>query len=408
MDLGYRIGALAALAASAIALAACGGSGDDTSGGSTGGADAEGTIKIMAMGPVEAPQFSLESIKVGAEAAVDEINGAGGIDGQQIELIVCNDGNDTNKAVACAREAVKEEVAAMVGGYTLFEPQVVPIVEAAGIPWIGPTAIQNSTSESYFLLGGEGATLAFAMGLYFDEIGCEESVAVGENLPTAKAAAGLYELGVQAGGGTPGKPVYGASNAADWAPVVAAATGAGADCLAIITSATNAPKVVQAAAQSGEDVKVAAPLSVLPAESVQALGAAADGTILVSGYLPYSAKTAALKKLETEAKAISPQVPLDAILESTYAAVKLFAHAAETEPEVDAANTAKALAAVKAYDTELGPVVDFTAANPTETFSRVVNTKVFVLEAKNGEIVLARKQPLDTAPAFEALAAAGK
>jgi ABC-type branched-subunit amino acid transport system substrate-binding protein len=400
MNLGYRIGALVALSASALGLAACGGSSSDTS--------SSGAIKVMAMGPIEAPQFSLESIKVGAEAAVDQINAEGGVNGEQIDLIVCNDGNDTNKAVACAREAVKEEVAAMVGGYTLFEPQVVPIIEAAGIPWIGPTAIQNSTSKSYFLLGGEGATLAFAMGLYLDEAGCKQSVAIGENLPTVKAAAGLVELGVQAGGGSPGEAVFGASNAADWAPVVAAATGAGADCLSILTSATNAPQVVAAVAQSGEQVTVRAPLSILPAESVAALGSAADGTILVSGYLPYSAKTPALKRLESKARKISPKVPLDAILESTYAAVKLFAHAAEGESEVDAASTVKALEKVKGYDTELGPIVDFTQGNPTKTFDRVVNTKVFVLEAQGGEIVLAQKQPLDTMPAFEALAAAGK
>src|SRR5262249_45906333 len=163
--------------------------------------------------------------------------------------------------VACAREAISDEVAAMVGGYTIFEPQVVPLVERAGIPWVGPTAIQNSTSSSYFLLGGEGATLAFAMGLYLDEQNCKQSVAVGENLPTAKAAAQLVELGIQAGGGTPGEAVYGASNAADWGPVVAAATDAGADCLALLTSATNAPKVVTAVAQSGEDVTLTAPLS---------------------------------------------------------------------------------------------------------------------------------------------------
>ena len=404
MNLGYRITALFALAAAALGLAACGGSGDDSS--STG--NSAGTIKIMAMGPIEAPQFSLESIKVGAEAAVDEINADGGVNGKQIDLIVCNDGNDTNKAVACAREAIKEEVAAMVGGYTLFEPQVVPLIEAAGIPWIGPTAIQNSTSKSYYLLGGEGATLAFSMGLYLDERGCKQSVAIGENLPTVKPAAALFNLGVEAGGGTPGEPVYGAENAADWAPFVAAATGSGADCISILTSPTNAPKIVSAAAQSGESITTIAPLSVLPAESVEALGKTAEGVILVSGYLPYSAQTPAIKRLEAEAKKISAEVPLDSVLESTYAATKLFADVAEGEGEVDAQNTAAALSKLKHYDTELGPVVDFTAANPTTTFSRVTNTKVFVLEVKNGEIVLAQKQPLDTMPAFEALAEAGK
>lgn len=402
------LGVAAAVAICALALTACGG-GSSSSGSDTSGGEASGkTIKLMAMGPIEAPQFSLPSIGVGAEAAADQINEEGGVDGKQIDLIVCNDENDPNKAVACAREAIEEEVAALVGGYTIFEPQVVPLIEKAGIPWVGPTAIQNSTSPNYFLLGGEGATLAFAMGLYFDQEHCKMTVPVGENLPTAKAAAGLVELGVQAGGGTPGKAVYGASNAADWGPVVAAASGEGGDCLALLTSATNGPKVVTAVAQSGEELRLASPLSILPGESIEALGSAADGTILMSGYLPFSAATPTVAKLEAEAQKIDPKVPLDAELESAYASVETFAKAVEGLPTVNAETTMEALPKLKGFDTGLGPVADFTRTNPTKTFSRVVNTKVYVLEAKNGEVVLAQKQPLDTAPAFEALAKAGQ
>ncbi len=388
----------------ALALAACGSGGGSSSESSSGGE----TIKLMAMGPIEAPQFSLPSIGVGAEAAVDRINEEGGIGGKQVDLIVCNDENDPNKAVACAREAITEEVAALVGGYTIFEPQVVPLIEKAGIPWVGPTAIQNSTSPNYFLLGGEGATLAFAMGLYFDQQHCAKTVPVGENLPTAKAAAQLVELGVAAGGGTPGEAVYGASDAADWGPVVAAATGEGGDCLALLTSATNGPKVVTAVAQSGEGLRLASPLSILPGESIKALGSAADGTILMSGYLPFSSGAPAVAELEAAARKIDPKVPLDAELESAYASVETFAKAVEGVPTVNAETAMKALPKLKGYDTGLGPVVDFTKTNPTKTFSRVVNTDVYVLEAKDGEVVLAQKQPLDTAPAFEALAKAGR
>jgi ABC-type branched-subunit amino acid transport system substrate-binding protein len=166
--------------------------------------------------------------------------------------------------------------------------------------------------------------------------------------------------------------------------------------------------VVTAVAQSGEELQLASPLSILPGESIKALGSAADGTILLSGYLPFSSGAPTVKKLQTEAQKIDPQVPLDAELESAYASVETFAKAVEGLPTVDAETTMQALPKLKGFDTGLGPVVDFTQTNPTKTFSRVVNTDVYVLEAKNGEVVLAQKQPLDTAPAFEALAKAGK
>lgn len=410
MSFRYRGAAVAAAVACALTVAACGSSSDDGGGSGSAGGDggSEAPIKIMAVGPIDAPSFSLPSIEVGARVGVDEVNAAGGIDGRRLELVVCDDGNDPNTAAGCARQAVKDGVAAIVGGYTAFEPQIVPIVERAGIPWIGPTALQNSTSESYWLLGGEGATLAFAMGIWLDGQRCERIAGIGENLPPVRAGVQLFDLGVASVRGPVGEAVYGAQNAADWSPVVAAATGEGVDCLGILSSPANAPKIVTAAAQSGRSLTKAAPLSVLPAQAVRALGEAANGTALMSGYLPFSSDVPAVARLRAAAQEVDPEVPLDALLESTYASVKVFAEAASGLDTVDAESVASALPSVRGFDTGLGPVVDFSASNPTRTFSRVVNTRVFVLRAQDGEIVLAQDEPIDTAPAFAALAAAGR
>ena len=48
----------------------------------------------MTMGPVSSPQFSLPSIPVGAQIAVNEVNAAGGINGHKVQLIACNDENN--------------------------------------------------------------------------------------------------------------------------------------------------------------------------------------------------------------------------------------------------------------------------------------------------------------------------
>lgn len=406
MSVWYRGAALAAATACALALAACGDSDGESTAADDGGRD--GAVKVMALGPIDAPSFSIPSIAVGAKAGVQAVNAAGGVGGRDVELILCDDGNDPNTAAGCARRAVKEGVAAIIGGYTAFEPQIVPIVERAGIPWIGPTALQNSTSPSYWLLGGEGATLAFAMGFDLVARRCARSAGIGESLPPVKAGVGLFELGVGAAGGAIAKASYGAQGVADWAPVVAAVTGAGADCLAILSSPATAPQIVTAATQSGRVIGKTAPLSVLPQQAVRALGASADGTTLMSGYLPFSADAPAVRRLRAQAQKIDPKVPLDAVLQSTYASVLVFAEAARGLGEVDARSVAAALPDVRGFDTGLGPVVDFSAANPTRTFSRVVNTKVFVLRVQDGEVVLAQPRPIDTLPAFEALAAAGR
>ncbi len=412
-------GAIAALLLTCVTgLAACGGSDDDgsatsaaqTSGAGGGEALSGDPIKIMAIGPLGSAAVSLPSIKVGAQVGVDEVNAKGGIDGRPLELVFCDEKNDPNAAVGCARQAIEEDVVAVVGGFTGFEPQVVPVLERAGIPWVGNTAVQNSTSESYYLLGGEGAALAFAMAQYLSDPGqgCEQISAVAENAPSSKAAVQLFQAGVSAFGGTNGKPAFGAENTADWGPAVAAAIDSGSNCLGLLGTPANTPKIVTAINQTGKDVTTAVPLSLFPDQAVAAMGKAADGVILTSGYLPLSSDEPAVRNLVERAQEIDPDVPLDGVLESTYASVLVTAKAAEGLEDVTPQTLSASLDELQGFDTGLGPVVDFTRTNPTKLFSRVLNTDVFVLEAHDGKTVLAQPEPIDTRSAFDALAAAGQ
>jgi len=395
--------ALALALTGTLAASACSGSSDGA------GKDAD-AIKIMTTGPIETAAVNLPSIKVGAQVAVDEINAKGGVNGHKFELIVCNDNNDPNTAVGCARRAVKEKVVALVGGFSGFEPQVLPILERAGIPWVGNTAVQNSTSKIYYMLGGEGAALAFAMaGALSDPArGCTQISAVAENSPSSKAAVQLFQLGVDAAGGKNGKPAYSAEATADWGPAVAAAIDNGSNCLGLLGSPQNTPKIITAVKQSGEDVTTIVPQSLFPDQSVAAMGKAANGVILTSGYLPFTADSPTVRNLKKLAQKKMKDVPLDGVLMSTYASVNVVAEAAKNLDDVTPKSLTGALQDLKGYDTGLGPVVDFTQGNPTKLFSRIFNTKVFLLEAENGKTVLAQPKPLDTKSAFDALASAGK
>lgn len=405
----HRMAAVAVALGCVLGVAACGGSDDDggNGGGTASGGTDGGTIKLMALGPIEAPQFSVPSIPVGAQVAVNEINEAGGVDGKRLELIACNDKNDPNEAIGCARRAIDEDVDAIVGGYTQFEPQIIPLLERAGIPWVGPPALQNTTSPSYYLIGGEAATMTLAMGQYLQQQDCRAVVAIGENVPAGKAAVGLFQAAVSASGGTNVDPVYGASNAADWGPVVAAALDK-ADCVTFLGSPTNTPKVVTAIAQSGKNPTFITAESLLPAPAVAALGKAADGTIMTSGYLPATSDAPALRALKRGAREVAPKLDADASqLESGYAAVKTVAEAARGIDDVTPASLRAGLDRVQGFDTGVGPVVDFTARNPTKAFSRASNPRIFLFEARDGTVTLKDPEPLDVTPIFQALARAG-
>ena len=62
----------------------------------------------------------------------------------RLKLLTCNDENNPNTATACAREAIQEKVAAIVGGLSGSDLKVIPYLKQANIPWVG-----ESTADDY-------------------------------------------------------------------------------------------------------------------------------------------------------------------------------------------------------------------------------------------------------------------
>lgn len=69
---------------------------------------------------------------------IDDINAKGGVNGEQIELVLYDDGGDPNKARTFATRLVEDdEVAAIIGGSTTGATMaIIPVVEDAEIPFI--------------------------------------------------------------------------------------------------------------------------------------------------------------------------------------------------------------------------------------------------------------------------------
>ena len=81
-----------------------------------GAAQAADTIKIALAGPATGPVAQYGDMqKVGVEAAVRDMNAAGGINGMQIETVIYDDACDPKQAVAVANKIVNDEVNLVVG-----------------------------------------------------------------------------------------------------------------------------------------------------------------------------------------------------------------------------------------------------------------------------------------------------
>jgi ABC-type branched-subunit amino acid transport system substrate-binding protein len=161
------------LTALALLVSACGGGGSSSgsSSGSGSGSDSGAEpIKFMTITTVGSPLASYPEIQEDAKAAAEAINKEGGVNGHEIESLFCNSKGDANTALNCVREAVKENVVAVVGREDLFNSQTTPILEAAGIPdiggWSGGDPIDSTSKISFPMNAGSWgayATTAFAM-----------------------------------------------------------------------------------------------------------------------------------------------------------------------------------------------------------------------------------------------------
>ena len=82
----------------------------------TGGVQADDTIKIGLAGPVTGPVAQYGDMQfIGAKAAIEQINMAGGINGKKLEGVVYDDACDPKQAVAVANKIVNDGIQYVVG-----------------------------------------------------------------------------------------------------------------------------------------------------------------------------------------------------------------------------------------------------------------------------------------------------
>ncbi len=189
-----------------LGLAACGGGDDEkeSSGQPKQDPDVAFTgdpVTVMTISTYDTDTLNAKAVLDIAQGAVVQINNDGGLGGHELKLITCNDSADPNKAADCARQAVDEGVAALVGGFTANGDAVMPILEDAGIPWFAPPGIsagELSSEDSYPITSG---VLGLAgLGQKAAQDGCETVASVNYDLPSAGQISQLVDIGLASEG----------------------------------------------------------------------------------------------------------------------------------------------------------------------------------------------------------------
>ncbi|MCZ7528798.1 MAG: ABC transporter substrate-binding protein [Acidimicrobiia bacterium] len=162
---------LAVLLVGSLVVAACGDDGGSTeatgttagtSGGTTttvGGNRASGDpILVGFVNLEESPVASFPEAREAALAAADYVNEElGGVGGRPLELVVCTTTGLPEASEKCANELVEKGVVLVTAGADLGTAVSLPILEAAGIPFVGTAAVnltEYSAPNSYLFVGG--------------------------------------------------------------------------------------------------------------------------------------------------------------------------------------------------------------------------------------------------------------
>jgi branched-chain amino acid transport system substrate-binding protein/urea transport system substrate-binding protein len=142
-----RIAALLLIAAMTITgFTACGGKGGNSD-----------TIKIgLVFSLTGGTAISEECMYNAAKLAIDEINGAGGVNGKKIEYVVKDYATDADTAVKVVKDLIlQDKVSAIVGLYTSSSRVAVePVLEEYKIPLVYPTFYEGEEPNDYVIYTG--------------------------------------------------------------------------------------------------------------------------------------------------------------------------------------------------------------------------------------------------------------
>jgi len=348
----------------------------------------------MAFGTFESQTLNLDQARAGVEAHVKVLNESGGVAGHEIDVVVCNDNFDPNEAAACARQAVDEGVAAIVGPASGYSSSALPILEEANIPYLNGSGaggvIELTSPVSFPLHGGSQAQLMGAGHALVDE-GAKNVVIVVADADQAREAAKNIQKAISLAGGNDEAPMINAPlGAPDYSAVAASALDANPDGIVIAHVPADAPKIVQALRQAGYDGLIATSTGILTQVGVDAIGDAAEGVLLLDrGELATDSSIPQVKEFQDAMAEYEPDATVDAASLNGWAAVTFFQQLVERtdgditgQALIDTVHSLTEPIETGAFPPYSGP----TDPPPVPDFPQVANFKANLAKVIEGKI----------------------
>jgi hypothetical protein len=382
------IASLIAVGGLLVAAAGCSsssGNSADSTGTNTGSVSSEGgrsPIKLMVIGDFQSAALSLPEMIPGGQAGVNEVNAAGGVDGHRLELLTCNSQADPNATAACAREAVSENVAAVVGKITIQSDAGMSILAAAQIPSIGGVDIgtlDHTSPDSFPIASGPMGAIAQVLTLpsyqrcrhpVVDLLGTPINSV---NFQNIKGVFGQLRPPI-----TPASVLVSATTT-DFQPTVAAVLAGGTDCVFGSGTPSTDISIAEGVNQANKSVKFMFQMNSAPIGSLLQVKDSVQGVYGSSPFILPGASAAA-DRFASEMKEIAPSASDDVDAEGVYAGVLIFAAVAKQTHLTNFSGPSVLAAMYKARNIDIGvtaPIASFPANSGVPGLPRDNFTKYY-------------------------------
>ena len=316
-------------------------------------------IRIACVGPLTGSNAAAgDQMKIGAQQVVADLNAKGGVLGRQLVLELGDDACDPRQAVSVANQMAGRKVAMVAGHYCSGSSIPASKVYAEeGILQISPA----STNPKYT---DEGAWNTFRVCGRDDQQGAIAGAYIAKTFPGKKVAI-LHDN--QAYGKGLAEETKKALNAAGMKETIFSAYTAGEKDYAALVSRlksdnievmyiggyyTEAGLILRQAKEQGMAVTMIGGDALVTKDFWQITGAAGEGALMTFSSDPRNRPTAKAVVDAFKAKNVDPE----GYVLYTYAAIEIWAQAAEKLKSIDPKKVGEAMKAGGPWQTVLGPV----------------------------------------------------
>lgn len=421
-----KISALLAAIGIAVAVTACGSSGGSNAASSTpateGGSSSSGNtatgepIKIGMINPANAPFYNAPDELAAIKAAIASINADGGVKGRPLQLDWCNEGNDANKATACARKMISDGVVATVDSISPVAGTQMSEALAKGpianVNYGALTSEEFATKSNFPFDGAAAFENAGVVGLAMKTQGVKKVLIVRNDNPQPIPIETLVKQVTEKNGGTfAGHVLLPLTAIPDYSSYAQQIIKSGADLVDFPLGKANAIGIVNAVRQLGSNVKFAINCGAFSDADLKSLGSNIDGLLIgcSNPWVHDAGDYSGINDFLTSMKAEQDRGDKEADVTtgrpfmikdwaSMYSLRAVLTQLATANTPITAASVLAAFS--KATDLPLANTMAGTwSPSKLQTavpgFANVANTEAYILKVSNGQQALLQKDPVD-------------